>query len=77
MAWSMMERRGRNQPLAEITKGGYNSGMTKREEELIAIQDAYREWLDTNPTFIDEQTATDEDELRLIQMIEARLKKDS
>lgn len=49
--------------------------MTKREKELMEIQAAYREWLESNPSFVNEQSATDEDELRLIQIIETRLQK--
>jgi hypothetical protein len=49
--------------------------MSKRDQELKAIQAAYREWLTTNPKFINEQSATDEDELRLLEMIQTRLEK--
>ena len=49
--------------------------MTKRDQELKEIQAAYREWMSTNPKFINEQSATPEDELRLLEMIRTRLEK--
>jgi hypothetical protein len=49
--------------------------MTKREEELKIIQQTYREWQKTNPKWENEQSASAEDELRLMEMIETALEK--
>jgi hypothetical protein len=49
--------------------------MTKREEELKIIQQTYREWEKTNPKWENEQSASVEDELKLMEMIETALEK--
>ena len=66
----------KNQPrLAEINKLGYNQTMSKREKELKIIQEVYREWVKTNPQWENEQSASVEDELKLMAMIETALEK--
>ena len=49
--------------------------MSKREKELQIIQGVYREWVKTNPKWENEQSASVEDELRLMEMIETALEK--
>ena len=49
--------------------------MSKREKELKIIQDVYREWVKTNPQWENEQSASVEDELKLMAMIETALEK--
>lgn len=49
--------------------------MSKRDQELKEIQTAYREWMSTNPKFINEQSPAPDDELRLLEMIRTRLEK--
>jgi hypothetical protein len=40
--------------------------MAQREKELKIIQGVYREWVKTNPNWENEQSASVEDELKLI-----------
>ena len=49
--------------------------MSKREKELKIIQKVYREWVKTNPNWENEQSASVEDELKLMEMIETALEK--
>jgi hypothetical protein len=49
--------------------------MSKREKELKIIQATYSEWVKTNPKWENEQSASVEDELRLMAMIETALEK--
>ncbi len=49
--------------------------MGKREKELKIIQGVYQEWLKSNPNWENEQSASVDDELKLLEMIDTALQK--